>query len=105
MNGTPRRPPPSGRKRPCSAPPKSRAGAYAPRPGAGPGRAPRRTHSHDDSRRPVRLVLPAEPPDLTPAAARTLLRILIKAHAAQGGEHEMQSQQPALPADGREAGT
>jgi hypothetical protein len=86
----------------CAAPHKSRAGAYAPRPGAGPGCNPRRTHSHDDSRRPGRVVLPAEPPELTPAAARALLRILIKAHAAQGGDREMDNQQPA---DGWEAGT
>jgi hypothetical protein len=102
MTGTARRPPRSGRKRSRSAPPKTRAGAYAPRPGAGPGRAPRRTHSHDDSRRPVRLALPAEPPELTPAAARALLRILIKAHTAQGGDREMHTQQPA---GGQEAGT
>jgi hypothetical protein len=31
----------------------------------------------------VRVELPDEPPQLTPAAARVLLRILIKAHAAQ----------------------
>jgi hypothetical protein len=105
MTGTAHRPAQSGRKRPCSTPPKTRAGAYAPRHGASPGRSPRGKRRHDDSRRPVRLELPAEPPELTPAAARALLRILIKAHAAQGGDREMQNQQPALPADGREAGT
>ena len=52
---------------------------------AGPaqGRAATRTHRHGDSRRPVRVVLPDEPPPLTPAAARALLRVLLKAHAAQ----------------------
>jgi hypothetical protein len=66
---------------PCSPPPKPRPGAYPRRPGAGPGRT--RTHRHDDSRRPVRVVLPDEPPRLTPAAARALLRVLVKAQAAQ----------------------
>ena len=56
-------------------------GSVPRRPGAGPGRT--RTHRHDDSRRPVRVVLPDEPPRLTPAAARALLRVLLKAHAAQ----------------------
>jgi hypothetical protein len=69
---------------PCSPPPKSRPEAYPRRPGAGPGRT--RMHRHGDSRRPVRVVLPDEPPTLTPAAARALLRVLIKAHAAQSDE-------------------
>ena len=67
---------------PCSPPPKTRPEAIpsqarsraGPRPGA---------HRHGDSRRPVRVVLPDEPPQLTPAAARALLRVLLKAHAAQ----------------------
>jgi hypothetical protein len=29
------------------------------------------------------VILPGEPPALTPAAARALLRVLVKAHAAQ----------------------
>src|SRR6266567_5514215 len=69
------------RHRPCSPPPNSRPGAYPRRPGAGPGRA--RTQRHGTSRRPVRVVLPDEPPVLTPAAAPALLRVLLKAHAAQ----------------------
>jgi hypothetical protein len=89
MSGTARPPAGPGRKRLRGAPPKTRPGAYAPRPGAGPGRALRRTQCHDDSRRPVRLVLPAEPPVLNPAAARALLRILLKAHAAQEGANQM----------------
>jgi len=34
------------------------------------------------------VILPAEPPTLTPAAARALLRVLLKAHAVQaaGGQ-------------------
>ena len=66
---------------PCSPPPKTRPEGYPRRPGAGPGRT--RAHRHGDSRRPVRVVLPDEPPQLTPAAARALLRVLLKAHAAQ----------------------
>ena len=52
---------------------------------AGPaqGRAATRPHRHGASRRPVRVILPDEPPTLTPAAARALLRVLLKAHAAQ----------------------
>jgi hypothetical protein len=68
------------RQTPCSHPPKTRPGTYPRRPGAGPGR-PRRTHRHGTSRRPVRMILPDEPPTLTPAAARALLRVLLKAHA------------------------
>ena len=69
---------------PCSPPPKTRPEGYPRRPGAGPG--PTRTHRHGDSRRPVRVILPDEPPTLTPAAARALLRVLLKAHAAQNDE-------------------
>jgi len=50
---------------------------------------PLRTHRHGDDRRPVRVVVPAEPPALIPAAARILLRILIKAQAAQEGTSQM----------------
>jgi hypothetical protein len=74
--------------KPCSHPPKPRTGAYDRRPGAGPGRARHRTQCHGDGRRPVRVVLPDEPPVLTPAAARTLLRVLLKAHAAQNDREE-----------------
>jgi hypothetical protein len=69
---------------PSSPPPKTRPEGYPRRPGAGPGRT--RTHRHGDSRRPVRVVLPDESPRLTPAAARALLRVLLKAHAAQNDE-------------------
>jgi hypothetical protein len=66
---------------PCSHPPKSCPEAYPRRRGARRDRT--RTHCHGDSRRPVRVVLQDEPPRLTPAAARALLRVLLKAHAAQ----------------------
>jgi len=68
-------------QKPCSSPPKRRRPAYDHRPAAGPGRPPRRTQRHGTSRRPVRVVLPPEPPQLTPAAARALLRILLDAAA------------------------
>jgi hypothetical protein len=83
--GTAKRPLTGRRQQPCSHPPKRRPEAYPRRPGAGPGRAPRRTHHHGESRRPVHVELPDEPPVLNPAAARALLRILLKAHAAQTG--------------------
>jgi len=50
-------------------------------------------HRHGDSRRPVRVVLPDEPPTLTPAAAQALLRVLLKAHAAQSDEQTADSGQ------------
>ena len=78
------------RQQPCSGPPKRRPEAYPRRPGAGPGRAPR-AHRHGTSRRPVRVVLPDEPPALTPAAARALLRVLLKAHAGQTGQQAVGS--------------
>ena len=90
-NGTARKSLTPGRQSPCSPPPKSRPEGYPRRPGAGPGRT--RTHRHGDSRRPVRVVLPDEPPRLTPAAARALLRVLLKAHAAQNDEQAATSGQ------------
>jgi hypothetical protein len=74
------------RQKPCSAPPKRRGPAYDRRPAAGPGRTPRQKQRHGTTRRPVRVVLPKEPPRLTPAAARALLRVLLKARAAQNDE-------------------
>ncbi len=62
----------------CSGPPKRRDAAYPRRPGAGPGRTPRRASA---DRKSIRVILPDEPPVLTPGAARVLLRILVKAHA------------------------
>ena len=37
----------------------------------------------DSRREPVKVVLPPEPPELTPGAARVLLRILVKAAEQQ----------------------
>jgi hypothetical protein len=69
---------PHGKKEACSAPHKSRNRPYDSRPGSGPGRTTWRTSTGNS---PVRVVLPDEPPRLTPEAARVLLRILLKAHA------------------------
>ena len=79
------------RQTPSSPPPKTRPEGYPRRPGAGPGRT--RAHRHGDSRRPVRVALPDEPPTLTPAAARALLRVLLKAHAAQTAQQAATSGQ------------
>jgi hypothetical protein len=88
MSGTAHRAAEPGPKRTGSAPPKTRAGAYPPRAGAGPGRKPRRMHSHGNCRRHVRVVLPDEPPTLNPAAAGALLAILLDAYSAQQGQRE-----------------
>jgi hypothetical protein len=72
--------------KPCSSPPKSRPAAYARRPAAGPGRAPRRAQRQSAQTRQVRVELPEEPPPLTPDAALALLRLLLKAHATRTGE-------------------
>jgi hypothetical protein len=46
----------------------------------------------DSRREPIKVVLPAEPPRLTPGSARALLRILVKAHEKQaGGSSEVPS--------------
>jgi len=37
----------------------------------------------DSRREPVKVVLPPEPPELTPGAARALLKILVKASEQQ----------------------
>ncbi len=42
---------------------------------------PRRAHCGAADRKRIRVILPDEPPGLTPGAARALLRILLKAHA------------------------
>jgi hypothetical protein len=60
----------------CSGPPKSRKRPYDNRPRSGPDHA-KRQEPPDDA---IRVVLPDEPPRLTPGAARALLRILLKAH-------------------------
>jgi hypothetical protein len=86
----------AGPQKPCSAPPKRRPPAYDHRPGAAPGRTTRshrtRPDPHDE---PVRVILPDEPPWLTPAAARALLWILLKAHAQLTEQKETQMPNPA----------
>ncbi len=63
------------KKKACSAPPRTRNRPYDGRPRSGPGRAKRRPSADED----IRVVLPDEPPPLTPGAAAALLRILLKA--------------------------
>ena len=62
-------------KKACPAAPKKKNRPYDNRPRSGPGYTKRST---DPST--VRVVLPDEPPRLTPEAARPLLRILLQAH-------------------------
>ena len=64
-------------KKACSAARKAQKRPYDSRPRTGRNRAKRRAPSKAQT---VRVVLPAEPPPLTPEAARVLLRILLKAH-------------------------
>jgi hypothetical protein len=64
-----------GQEKACSAPHKSRTRPYDNRPRSGPGHAKRSTDTSI-----ARVVLPGEPPRLTPEAARPLLRILLNAH-------------------------
>ncbi len=78
-------------------PPKLRPGAYAPSSGAGPGR--RAVRRPAPLAQPVRVLLPEEPPELTPAAAKALLRILLKAYADQEGALEMKDTQAACPGE------
>ena len=73
----PERPDVTGqKKKACSGPPKSSTRQYDNRPRSSPGRAVRRTSPDANV---VRVVLPDEPPRLTPGAATALLRILLKA--------------------------
>jgi hypothetical protein len=65
-----------GKERACSAPHKTKNRPYDNRPRSGPGRANRRTQADSV----VRVILPDEPPRLTPGAAAVLLRILLKAY-------------------------
>lgn len=45
--------------------------------------------ANEPERQPINVVLPLEPPNLTPGAARALLRILVKAYEKQAaGEDE-----------------
>ena len=61
----------------CSAARKSQKRPYDSRPRSAGDQAKRRTPGTTET---VRVILPAEPPPLNPAAARALLRILLKAH-------------------------
>jgi hypothetical protein len=61
----------------CSAARKSQKRPYDSRPRSGQNQAKRRTPGTTET---IRVVLPAEPPPLTPEAARVMLRILLKAH-------------------------
>jgi hypothetical protein len=64
-------------KNACSAARKSQKRPYDSRPRSARDQAKRRTPSQAET---VRVILPDEPPPLNPAAARVLLRILLKAH-------------------------
>ena len=70
----------TGKRNACSAPHKTTNRPYDNRPRSGPGRA-----SRPRSSEAIRVVLPDEPPRLTPGAARALLRILLKAHDQLNG--------------------
>ncbi len=74
-------------KKACSAARKSQKRPYDSRPRTGRNPAKRHTPSKAQT---VRVVLPAEPPPLTPEAARVLLRILLKAHDQLAGNGDPQ---------------
>ena len=67
----------SREEKPSSGPPRTKNRPYDNRPRSGPGQAKQRTPPPADA---VRVVLPDEPPRLTPGAAAALLRILLKAY-------------------------
>jgi hypothetical protein len=64
-------------EKPCSAARKSKNRPYDSRPRSGPDRAKRHAPQGGDA---VRVVMPDEPPQLDPEAARVLLRILLRAY-------------------------
>ena len=70
------------KKKACSAAHKSRNRPYDNRPGSGRANAKQRTPIDENA---VRVVLPDEPPRLTPGAAKALLRILVKANEKLNG--------------------
>jgi hypothetical protein len=58
---------------------------------------------NNSRREPINVVLPAEPPGLTPGAARALLKILVKAYekqAAEADEVPAAAETPAVQAFG-----
>ena len=73
------------KKKACSAAPKKKNRPYDNRPRSGRGQATRDTPPTENA---VRVVLPDEPPRLTPGAAAALLRILLKANAKLDGNHD-----------------
>jgi hypothetical protein len=70
------------KKKTCSTGRKSTNRPYDNRPRSGPAPAKQRTPRKADA---IRVVLPDEPPTLTPEAARVLLRILLTAHDRLNG--------------------
>jgi hypothetical protein len=70
-------------KNACSAARNSQTRPYDSRPRSGRNQAKRRT---PDKAETIRVILPDEPPRLNPAAARVLLRILLKAHDQLAGD-------------------
>jgi hypothetical protein len=64
------------RQKGCSGAPESRSAAYG------------RESESGAAPRGIRVIMPSEPPQLTPAAARMLLRILIKARARLSQDQE-----------------
>lgn len=59
------------------------------------------TNVSEGKRPPVKVILPEEPPELTPAAAQGLLKILMKAYekqVADKGRTEAKQEQ-SIPAD------
>jgi hypothetical protein len=93
MTGTAKRPVTGRGQQPCSGPPKRRGAAYDRRPGAGPGRTTRSARPRVPSTERVRVILPDEPPRLTPAAAQALLRILLKAQAMAADQDQAKEDQ------------
>ena len=47
----------------------------------------------DSRRKPIEVILPPEPPELTPAAARALLKVLVKAYERSRLEKRLRSLQ------------
>ena len=70
-------------KNASSAARKSQKRPYDSRPRSARDQAKRRTPDRAET---IRVILPDEPPRLNPAAARVLLRILLKAHDQLAGD-------------------
>jgi hypothetical protein len=77
----------AGKKNPCSTARKPTNRPYDNRPKSGPAPSKQRMSREADA---VRVVLPDEPPTLTPEAARVLLRILLTAHDRLNGTNDPQ---------------